>query len=711
MNHAEFDRVDAEEISVGRIEEAVARYFDVSIEDLHSVARTPDIVLARAIAIYLSRELTSLSFPKISALIGGRTHPAAIAAVRKISKTVKTNGFVQWKTVNTAREQRLRDVLSNLRETILSNDSRRGRTGENSSPTPLWKRIRDPIHGDGMLSPLAVAVIDSPEFQRLRELKELCFAHLIYPSAVHSRFEHSIGAYLQCRRMMETIPRNHSQFGLAHPGRFVVERLQLAPECDDAARSAGRSVRAGEHMSNMEDRWNGVAEVVSVAALLHDLGHVPFSDVVDTAASDSFAEVADVRRARVRQLMFSPSSSLADVFSDEKSKWLPGMKNSDLQALMFKILHWDGSEQPRIESTGERDSKQLRPIQDGEAADQSVPSAVADSITSECFAPFMFDVVGGTLSADSLDYIARDSYHLGLPYTNDHKRLEHNLTICEASKPFEEAGPRLSVLLSRRKGRGLRGDVIENISDILRARYALWERIERHHLNVAAGAMLSKLFELAIESKVQPRIHEDIYPAPWNSSSHSACNRPHITHLSDQELLKYLARAPMRNARLRDQLAEALLFRRDRLYRVILTIDSRVIVGGRNTPKALVTALQDKRSSLRHQLEENLAAAVGRTVGDILVHCRGPEATVSVPSIWVEASEDGAIPISECQDSQMLDDEANQWVAVSEQAWCVYLVVSPDIAQDETLKVRLVRKVCEWPEVDESKVVAQVQVQ
>ncbi len=54
--------------------------------------------------------------------------------------------------------------------------------------------ITDPVHKYIRFSQLEKQVIDSPAFQRLRRIRQLAGAHLVYPSAQHSRFEHSLGA-------------------------------------------------------------------------------------------------------------------------------------------------------------------------------------------------------------------------------------------------------------------------------------------------------------------------------------------------------------------------------------------------------------------------------------------------------------------------------------------------------------------------------------
>lgn len=55
------------------------------------------------------------------------------------------------------------------------------------------KVFNDNIHGHIMLHPLCLTIIDTPEFQRLRNIKQLGTTYLVYPCASINRFEHSIG--------------------------------------------------------------------------------------------------------------------------------------------------------------------------------------------------------------------------------------------------------------------------------------------------------------------------------------------------------------------------------------------------------------------------------------------------------------------------------------------------------------------------------------
>lgn len=67
--------------------------------------------------------------------------------------------------------------------------------------------IRDPIYGPIPLDPIARRLIDTGAFQRLRRVQQLSLASLVYPSAMHTRFEHSVGVYHLCRTTVEALDR------------------------------------------------------------------------------------------------------------------------------------------------------------------------------------------------------------------------------------------------------------------------------------------------------------------------------------------------------------------------------------------------------------------------------------------------------------------------------------------------------------------------
>ncbi|GKX68437.1 chromosomal replication initiator protein DnaA [Inconstantimicrobium mannanitabidum] len=86
-------------VTIGIIQDAIANYFNLRIEELKSQRRTRNIAYPRQIAMYLCRKLTDMSLPKIGEEFGGRDHTTVIHAYEKISEALKTDEILQ-NTVN-----------------------------------------------------------------------------------------------------------------------------------------------------------------------------------------------------------------------------------------------------------------------------------------------------------------------------------------------------------------------------------------------------------------------------------------------------------------------------------------------------------------------------------------------------------------------------------------------------------------------------------
>ena len=106
------------------------------------------------------------------------------------------------------------------------------------------KFIRDSLHGNLQLNEFEVKIIDTPQIQRLRRIKQLGFTFLVYPGANHTRFEHSIGSM------------------------YLASRLAYGLKLNDEQR-----------------------EILRVCAILHDAGHGPFSHVSEGVLERSHEEL------------------------------------------------------------------------------------------------------------------------------------------------------------------------------------------------------------------------------------------------------------------------------------------------------------------------------------------------------------------------------------------------------------------------------------
>ncbi len=85
----------AAQLSILQIQEEVAKYYHISLKDLKGKKRVKSIVVPRQIAMYLSRELTDNSLPKIGADFGGKDHTTVIHAHEKIQQLLEKDATIQ----------------------------------------------------------------------------------------------------------------------------------------------------------------------------------------------------------------------------------------------------------------------------------------------------------------------------------------------------------------------------------------------------------------------------------------------------------------------------------------------------------------------------------------------------------------------------------------------------------------------------------------
>lgn len=149
----------------------------------------------------------------------------------------------------------------------------------------MMKVIRDPLHGHIKIDVLALKLIDTPQMQRLRRIRQLGFSYLVYPGANHTRFEHSLGTY-----------------NLAN---ILLEHLKI------------------------ED------EEIKVASLLHDIGHGPYSHttekIINKYTKKTHEDISDlIKETQIRDIL--------DEFSLSKEKILEQIRGgSGLQILHSEI--------------------------------------------------------------------------------------------------------------------------------------------------------------------------------------------------------------------------------------------------------------------------------------------------------------------------------------------------------------------------------------
>ncbi len=105
-------------IRLSDIENVVATFFGLSPADLHTSRKARTIALARAIAMYLARKHTDMSFPEIGRYMGNKNHSTVILACRRIGKILEDEGAVCWRTPTGQSEMPLASLLSRLEEEL-----------------------------------------------------------------------------------------------------------------------------------------------------------------------------------------------------------------------------------------------------------------------------------------------------------------------------------------------------------------------------------------------------------------------------------------------------------------------------------------------------------------------------------------------------------------------------------------------------------------
>lgn len=282
-------------------------------------------------------------------------------------------------------------------------------------------RIRDPIHGlvvfngADQIDRLAWQLIQTPEFQRLRRIKQLGISEFVFPGATHTRFSHSIGVYHNARRLMDVIRRN-----------------PLGGNFDDKG-----------------------AKVALIAALLHDLGHGPFSHAFEGAC-------------------------------ETLAKSRPGKAIETHEKLTAKlILAEDGGVRPLLDEM-----------------DPALAEQAAALIRADNPADVYHAVVSSSFDADRLDYLMRDRYMTGTGAGSiDYDWLIDNLATDEIRVPQDDDDrpEQIPTFVFKLKGR-------QAAEDFLFARYRLYTQVYLHKTTRGFEQIISALIRRVGEMSDDPGI-------------------------------------------------------------------------------------------------------------------------------------------------------------------------------------------------------------
>ncbi|MBY5329230.1 HD domain-containing protein [Rhizobium leguminosarum] len=242
-----------------------------------------------------------------------------------------------------------------------------------ASASLMPKQIHDTVWGTILLTPLEVVLVDSPLVQRLRHLRQLGVAQWVYPSAGHTRFEHSLGVAHQAQQLMAAINRSSE-------------------------------VRYGKTIISNEEQT-----IIRAAALLHDIGHPVLSHVSEYALEvdpRTLLELQRQRRTLGEDVKLSEIVAALVVRSEEFSEVLKIVFAAHARGGLPTAI-W----QSRI----------------AEFTDKVAKCILGQSISQEV--PLLHQVISGPFDADKLDYMVRDSYMAGIPGIIDISRLVQKVMV------------------------------------------------------------------------------------------------------------------------------------------------------------------------------------------------------------------------------------------------------------------------------------------
>lgn len=289
------------------------------------------------------------------------------------------------------------------------------------------KIIRDPIHGFVKLSEWEQDLVDHRVFQRLRRIRQLALTEMVYPAACHNRFEHSLGVMHVATQMFD----------------------QLRPQLE--------SPEVTEPKFSKED-LDRSRVIVRLAALLHDVGHCPFSHAGEDVMPQKLAG-----GKRYKHEDYS---------------------NGLIQQLLSDAI--DG-----------------HPLNHKKITAEDICSFLKNDDHLPAQALFWRPLITGQMDADRADYLLRDSHHTGVAYGQyDLNRLVATLRVV---RDPESGGLMIGV---ERGG-------IQAVEGLILARYMMFVQVYFHHTRRAFDRHVTKTLGFLLDQEYGDSLVErGTFPPP-----------------------------------------------------------------------------------------------------------------------------------------------------------------------------------------------------
>ena len=311
---------------------------------------------------------------------------------------------------------------------------------------PAFQIMNDPVHGSIQLHPLLVKIIDTPQFQRLRDIKQLGVCYWVYPGASHNRFEHCIGVSYLCGQMIDTLEALHPD----HPDL----------------------VKPHESLC------------IKIAGLCRDLGYGPFSHFFHEILIPKLQESHKSKPQR------SSSTGNIKTKSNLTTKWA-----RDASCKMFDFMLKENKElKTAFDNALKPKSAECQVfikdlIRGKEPTNINETCSFNDS--KDVKKAFLYEIVSNLrnrIDCNKFDYIARDCHNVGFESGFNWQRYLQNIRIMELDGQLQIF---------------VRDKEALNLYELFHARWRLYHQVYRHKTkacieDILASAFLNAEFKLEI---------------------------------------------------------------------------------------------------------------------------------------------------------------------------------------------------------------------
>ena len=333
--------------------------------------------------------------------------------------------------------------------------------GADEAP-PRRRVVRDPVHDYVEVPGELEALVSSPAVQRLRNISQNARAHTRYPSLTGSRYEHALGTMHLAAAAWKSAWRNCDEDVRSRFAREVIDELRAMPQPDPCT-ARWLSGAEAEDTPMWQDFGRVVGLAVAAVGLLHDVGHPPFSHVLE-----------EFYRARIAQVM-------GDAAAEEQAEYAAATGHGQFH-------EWAGLEM--FDALPDECFRHLP---------RMFVRLILSDREGDDWAHCLHGIIDGQFDVDRLDYLMRDGLRAGTELGSiDAHRLVESLELHELPTGW-------------RIGLGARAISAFETMLVQRAQHYRW--IIHHHAAVAADAALTRCAEGTFDLATAPP-PEDGTPDP-----------------------------------------------------------------------------------------------------------------------------------------------------------------------------------------------------